>query len=98
MKVDDIGERQIKAPARAVLIGRDDNVALLLSNVKAGEAIMLNSFWIKVAAEDIPAGYKIATKLLTKGQSIIICGEVIGTALRAIQPGERVHFHNLIAA
>jgi altronate dehydratase small subunit len=98
MNYQDVGERQIKPPARAVLAGRDDNVALLLSDVKAGEVITLGSGWVEVAAEDIPAGYKIAIQALPVGQAIINYGVVIGTARYSIKPGERVHFHNLQAA
>lgn len=95
MKIEDIGERKIKAPARALLIGREDNVAVLLSNVKAGEAIMFNSARIEIATEDIPAGFTIAARPLAVGQSVINCGQVIGRALHAIRTGERVHDYNL---
>ncbi len=98
MNYQDVGERQIKPPARAVLGGRDDNVALLLSDVKAGEVITLGSGWVEVAAEDIPAGYKIAIQALPAGQAVINYGVVIGIAKCSIKPGERVHFHNLQAA
>lgn len=98
MNVDSIGERHIKAPARALMIGREDNVALLLGDVKAGDAILLNGSRITVAIEDIPAGYKIAVVPLNAGQTVVTQSEVIGVAMRAIQPGERVHFHNLNAA
>lgn len=98
MNYQDVGERQIKPPARAVLAGRDDNVALLLSDVKAGDVITLGNGRVEVAAEDIPSGYKIAIQALPAGQAVINYGVVIGTATRAIKPGERVHFHNLQAA
>ena len=98
MNYHEVGEFKIKPPARAVMVGREDNVALLLSDVKTGEKITLGNGWIEIAAEDIPAGYKIAIRALLTGESIINYGEVIGTALRSIKPGERVHFHNLQAA
>ena len=99
MNYQDVGERQIKPPARAVLAGRSDNVALLLSDVKAGEVISLGSGWVEVAAEDIPAGYKIAIQALTgQARPVINYGVVIGTAKCSIKPGERVHFHNLQSA
>ncbi len=98
MNYQDVGEKQIKPPARAVLIGRGDNVALLLSDVKTGEVISLGSGWVETAAEDIPAGYKIAVQPLLAGQSIITQGVAIGTAMRSIKKGERVHFHNFQAA
>ncbi len=98
MDVNDIGERQIKPPARALLVGRDDNVALMLGNVKAGETITLGGGREQVAAEDIPAGYKIAVHPLEVGQQVINYGHVIGTARRPIQPGETIHTHNLNAS
>jgi altronate hydrolase len=98
MNYQDVGERKIKPPARAVLVNRDDNVAILLSDVEAGETISLGTGWVEVAAEDIPAGYKIAIRALPAGQAVITHGVTIGTATRSIQRGERVHFHNLQAA
>lgn len=98
MNYTDIGERQIKPPVRAIMVGRNDNVALLLSDVKAGEKIIINLEQIEVAQEDIPAGYKIATAALEVGEPIITYGQIIGHATRGIQPGERVHHHNLQAA
>lgn len=98
MNYQDVGERKIKPPARAVMVNRDDNVAILLSDVKAGDTISLGTGWVEVAAEDIPAGYKIAIQALPAGQPVITHGVTIGTATRSIQRGERVHFHNLRAA
>lgn len=98
MNYQDVGERKIKPPARAVLVNRDDNVAILLSAVKAGETISLGTGWVEIAAEDIPAGYKIAVQTLLAGQPVITHGVTIGTANRSIQRGERVHYHNLQAA
>ena len=98
MNYQDVGEHKIKPPARAVLVNRDDNVAILLSNVKAGEAISLGTGWVEIAAEDIPAGYKIAIQTLPAGQPVITHGVTIGTATRSIQRGESVHYHNLRAA
>ncbi len=98
MNYQDVGERKIKPPARAVLVNRVDNVAILLSDVKAGDTISLGTGRVEVAAEDIPAGYKIAIQALPAGHPVITHGVTIGTATRAIQRGEHVHFHNLRAA
>ena len=98
MNYHDVGERQIKPPARALLVGRDDNVAILLSDVKAGEVISVGTGRVEIAVEDIPAGYKIAIQPLELGEPIITYGVVIGTATRSIRTGERVHFHNFQAA
>ncbi len=98
MKVEDVGEIAIKTPVRALVVGREDNVAVLLSYVKAGEAIMLNNSHIEIAAEDGPAGYKVVVYPIAIGQPVITGGQTIGTALRAIQPGELLHLHSLSMA
>ena len=94
MNYYDVGERHIKPPVRALLVGREDNVAILLSDVKAGEVVSIGTGWVETAVEDIPAGYKIAIKPLRAGEQIITYGVVVGTAIRSIKTGERVHFHN----
>ncbi len=98
MNFEDVGEKQIRPPARALMVNRNDNVALLLGNVRAGEAIMVNGNRIEIASESVPAGYKIATYALEIGASIIAGGQIIGVALRPIRPGEVVHNHNLRVA
>lgn len=98
MDVEKLGERPIKPPARALTMARNDNVALVLRDVKAGEAVVLVGGQVAIAAEDIPTGYKIATQILIVGQAVIAQGQIIGTAARLIQPGEHVHHHNLRAA
>ena len=98
MNFHDVGERQIKTPARAVLVNRGDNAALLLGNVEAGQIISVNGRRLEVALENMPAGYKIATTQLEAGASIVSGGQVIGVALRVIRLGEIIHTHNLKAA
>ena len=95
MNYKDVGERQVKAPARALMVGRDDNVALLLSNVRIGEIILINGQHPQTALEDIPAGYKVAVYPLDTGTPVITGNLTVGTTLRPIQPGEAVHTHNL---
>jgi SAF domain len=98
MNYEDIGERRIKPPVRAIMVGRSDNVAVLLSSVKAGEIITINLEHTQIAQEDMPAGYKIAAKPLSEGQAVITYGQIIGHAARPICPGERIHFNNLCNA
>lgn len=45
--------------------------------------------------EEITGGYKVATKAIKAGESVIRYGIVIGHATQDIQPGECVHKHNL---
>lgn len=98
MKIEDVGERQIKTPARAIMVSRDDNVAVLLTEVHVGEEVILSTGWSEIALQAIPPGHKMAVVALEAGESIIKFGEVIGRATRQIQPGEHVHVHNLEAA
>ncbi len=95
MNVDDVGEWGIKAPPRAVMAGRDDNVAVLLSDVQAGQTVMLSGGRQTTATEDMPSGHKMAVCALKPGQAIINFGQIIGIARRIIQPGERIHYHNI---
>jgi len=98
MNIEDIGERQIKTPARAIMINGGDNVALVLNEVHAGDKVILATDWYEVAAQTIPTGHKMAISFVEAGKPIIKSGEVVGIASRSIQPGEHVHTHNLRAA
>ena len=47
------------------------------------------------AAQDIPAGHKMAVSLIPEGGQVIKYGYCIGTAKTAIAPGEWIHTHNV---
>lgn len=98
MNVDDIGERKIKAPSRAIRVNRSDNVAVVLGEVRAGDEVMLVAGWVEVARHSIPPGHKMAIRYMRAGEPVINSGEIIGFAIRPIQPGEYVHVHNLAYA
>ncbi|MEI6045508.1 MAG: UxaA family hydrolase [Chloroflexota bacterium] len=95
MNIEDIGEREIKTLPRAIMVNRDDNVAVVLSEVHAGDQVVLNTDWVEVAMQSIPPGHKMAIDYVKPGQPVIKFGEVIGFAVRLIQPGEHVYLHNL---
>ncbi|MBM3556351.1 MAG: altronate dehydratase [Alphaproteobacteria bacterium] len=44
----------------------------------------------------IPAGHKLATRAITKGEAVRRYGQIIGFASADIAPGEHVHTHNLV--
>ena len=77
-----------------------DNVATLFSNEgKAGCTVEIrdkkgNSSVIELK-DDIPYGHKIALCNIVAESDIIKYGESLGSASRAISPGEHVHVHNL---
>ena len=82
----------------ALIIKRIDNVATALQDIEQDNIVTakhgVEGFTIE-ARDKIPFGFKIALKSITKGESIIKYGEVIGKASTDIQKGALVHIHNL---
>jgi len=74
----------------SVIIGRDDNVAVAIEDLKKGDRILD----VK-ATEPIPAGHKIAIKPISSGEPVIKYDHPIGTATADIKPGTHVHSHNV---
>ena len=70
----------------------EDNVIITLSNAVAGEDDQEHKLIIR---DHIPAGHKIATERIEKGDFIRKYGQIIGIAGRDIDPGEHVHTHNM---
>jgi altronate dehydratase small subunit len=86
---------------RALVLNEKDNVANLLEEVQKGETveIYLESGNIRIEAkEPIPFGFKMAITKIDCNNPIIKYGQVIGIAVRLIQPGDLVHVHNLAGA
>jgi len=80
--------------ANAVRIESGDNVATLLAEVAAGEAVVAGGAPVTAAAA-IPRGHKIALTAIAAGEAVIKYGFPIGHATAAIAPGEHVHSGNL---
>ncbi len=97
MNIDDVGEIKIKTPARAIMVNREDNVAVVLSEIQPGEQVTVGAGWNVVALQSIPPGHKMAVGVVEPGQSVIKFGAVVGRATRRILPGEHIHFHNIEA-
>lgn len=75
-----------------------DNVAVVLSEVRKGEEVLINLETGVVhltAQSDIPFGHKISVTSLLVSEPIIKYGEEIGNAKIPIQPGEWVHLQNI---
>lgn len=70
-------------------IHTSDNVAVAIEPISKGETVGEQL----TAAEDIPAGHKIALKKIPAGADIVKYGFSIGTAVRDILPGQWVHTH-----
>lgn len=82
----------------AIAIHPDDDVAVALRDVAAGESVRVRrggAIERVTAAVAIPLGHKLALRFLAAGAVVRKYGEAIGAASAAIAPGEHVHVHNL---
>ena len=77
-----------------IRIHSSDNVAVALKTVPAGTPVDLDGYAV-TAAEEIPAGHKIALTDIPEGVNIIKYGFPIGHAKADIKAGEHVHTHNV---
>jgi hypothetical protein len=79
----------------ALQLHADDNVAVVLSDVRPGLVELLGSAGKAVAvAEAVAQGHKIALRPINQGDSIVKCGVAIGFATAPVAAGEWVHTHN----
>ncbi|QDR82314.1 UxaA family hydrolase [Sporomusa termitida] len=75
-------------------IQANDNVAVTLAPVAAGEELAINGQCLR-AAVAVDKGHKIALGYIAAGQKIIKYGFPIGIAAADIKAGDWVHTHNL---
>lgn len=73
-----------------VRLSNDDNVLTVIKDVGPGEKVED----IEVL-QRVPAGHKIASSDINKGQQVTKYGQFIGFATSNIKAGEHVHTHNL---
>ncbi len=78
----------------AILMHRDDDVALAIEDLAAGRRVDLAGNSITLT-QPIPSGHKFAVRLLARGEQVRKYGQPIGRATADIAPGEHVHAHNL---
>jgi len=71
-----------------------DNVAVALRALKAGETIALDGASVRVE-RDTALGHKLAARAIACGEVILKYNCPIGSATCAIGPGEYVHTHNV---
>src|SRR5262245_3424992 len=82
-------------PSRAAYrIASDDDVAIALRDIAAGESITLDRAQV-TAIDAIPRGHKIALRQIAADGVVRKYGWPIGRALAAIAPGAHVHTHNV---
>jgi altronate dehydratase len=72
-----------------------DNVAVVVTDVRAGDLVRLDEGAEIRAIEAIPRGSKVALGAIACGAVVIRYGEEIGRATKDIAAGEYVHSHNL---
>jgi SAF domain len=79
---------------RAIRVGQQDNVAVVVQDTKKGEPIQIEGKAIE-SCQDIQVGHKIALQKIKKDEMIIKYDVPIGKAIADIFPGEHVHIHNV---
>lgn len=97
MRIEDVGELKIKTQARALLVSRHDNMAMLLGCVEAGEIIELVGTLLRtdfIATQNVPTGFQIAVTRIEAGKPLVKSGQVVGIAATVIEPGQVVYPHN----
>ncbi|WP_219214175.1 UxaA family hydrolase [Variovorax boronicumulans] len=72
-----------------------DHVGVARAELAAGTATFFSTSDKIIVAEKIPAGHKVALRVIDKGEAVRKYGQIIGVATQAIQVGEHVHVHNL---
>jgi altronate dehydratase len=76
-----------------------DNIAVAKTTLYHDTEIMVNLASggenLIIIKDEIPAGHKVALTHIESGGPVFRYGEVIGTALENIRPGEHIHTHNL---
>ncbi|HIF6627133.1 galactarate dehydratase [Acinetobacter baumannii] len=77
-----------------IKIHEQDNVAVALRDLAAGERIELEGAVVKLA-QPVARGHKFALGPIAEGEDIIKYGQPIGHALAAIAPGEHIHSQNV---
>jgi altronate dehydratase len=78
-----------------ILIHPQDNVAVAVSDIKAGQAAAAAEGLVLTARTNIPGCHKIAIARIPADSDVVKYGEVIGSAVDDIEPGEWVHAHNM---
>lgn len=75
-----------------IRLDENDNVVVARKDIEPGVFIKKEDITTRSM---VPAGYKIATCLIKKGEPILKYNTVIGFANTDLQPGEMLHSHNI---
>jgi len=82
----------------ALLLEKNDNVAVVLDDVEENEVIKVKGLGDSVeiiSLNKIDLAHKIAIKRIPRGHPIFKYGEVIGISMTDIEVGSHVHIHNI---
>ena len=80
-----------------IRIHEDDNVVVAINTLAAGTVVDLGTVQV-TAAEEIPAGHKMAIKDIACGADVTKYGFRIGNAKEDIGVGAWIHTHNVKTA
>lgn len=84
----------ISTDSRLLRLHAADNVLTVIATLEAGARLRVGDAEV-VAPARLPLGHKIAARAIAAGEKIVKYGAPIGSATRAIAPGEHVHTHNV---
>ncbi|MGC3971355.1 MAG: UxaA family hydrolase [Pirellulales bacterium] len=73
-----------------------DNVCVAVQTLTAGQSLTVGGRTFAVEGL-VKMGHKLAVAPIAKGAPIVKYGETIGFAAEAIEPGQWVHTHNVLA-
>lgn len=79
-------------PSRMLILHSQDNVAVALADIAAGEVEASTGVTVQQAVKQ---GHKIAIAPISAGQNVLRYGQTIGQATTDIAAGEHVHVQNL---
>lgn len=82
------------AKRRCMVLHKEDDVAVLLEDGHPEDWIEAGGTKVGLKAA-VPRFHKIALRRITAGEPVHKVGEVIGVAMRSIEPGEHVHVQNI---
>lgn len=78
-----------------ICLNPNDNVAVALCDLKAGQEVTLMDGRALTLLEDIDFGHKVAVCDIPQGEKVLKYGLPIGSATRNIAAGEHVHVQNI---